>query len=106
MRMNARAPSRLDVKLEESHKRAVGAVELPVSDDDWRRALEFASRFRLGSFGGTVLICTQHVDAIVQGIVSSPEPSPKSAVGTERASSPEVDLPKFFREPEQAVRGL
>ena len=64
-----------DAKLDELHERLAGAVERLVTGDDWRRALEFAARFRSRSFGNTLLIWVQHLDAFEQGRVPNPEPS-------------------------------
>lgn len=64
-----------DAKLDELHERLAGAVERLVTGDDWRRALEFAARFRSRSFGNTLLIWVQHLDAFEQGRVPDPEPS-------------------------------
>lgn len=64
-----------DAKLDELHERLTGAVEALVSGDDWRRALEFAARFRSRSFGNTLLIFAQHFEAFEQGRVPDPEPS-------------------------------
>ena len=64
-----------DAKLDELHARLAGAVERLVSGDDWRRALEFAARFRSRSFGNTLLIFAQHLDAYEKGRASDPEPS-------------------------------
>ncbi|WP_420112547.1 ArdC-like ssDNA-binding domain-containing protein [Pseudactinotalea sp.] len=64
-----------DAKLDELHEHLTGAVERLVTGDDWRRALEFAARFRSRSFGNTLLIWVQHLDAFEQGRVPNPEPS-------------------------------
>jgi hypothetical protein len=64
-----------DTKLDELHERLTRAVERLVSGDDWRRALEFAARFRSRSFGNTLLIFAQHLDAYETGRVPDPEPS-------------------------------
>lgn len=64
-----------DAKLDELHERLTRAVERLVSGDDWRRALEFAARFRSRSFGNTLLIFAQHLDAYETGRVPDPEPS-------------------------------
>ncbi|MBO1903249.1 ImmA/IrrE family metallo-endopeptidase [Leucobacter weissii] len=64
-----------DAKLDELHERLTQAVERLVSGDDWRRALEFAARFRSRSFGNTLLIFAQHLDAYEAGRVPDPEPS-------------------------------
>lgn len=64
-----------DAKLDALHERLTGAVEQLVSGDDWRRALEFAARFRSRSFGNTLLIWSQHLDAYEKGLVPDPEPT-------------------------------
>ena len=64
-----------DAKLDELHVRLTRAVERVVSGDDWRRAIEFAARFRSRSFGNTLLIFAQHLDAYEAGRVPDPEPS-------------------------------
>ncbi|PVW02353.1 serine/arginine repetitive matrix protein 2 [Microbacterium sp. Gd 4-13] len=64
-----------DAKLDELHERLASAVERLVSRDDWHRALEFAARFRARSFGNTLLIWVQHLEAFEQGRVPDPEPS-------------------------------
>lgn len=64
-----------EAKLEELHARLASAVDRVVSGDDWRRAVEFAARFRSRSFGNTLLIFTQHLDAFEKGRVPDPEPS-------------------------------
>ena len=64
-----------DAKLDALHERLTGAVEQLVSGDDWRRALEFAARFRSRSFGNTLLIFVQHLDAFEKALVPDPEPT-------------------------------
>jgi hypothetical protein len=64
-----------DAKLDALHERLTGAVEQLVSGDDWKRALEFAARFRSRSFNNTLLIWAQHLDAFEQGRVEAAEPS-------------------------------
>lgn len=64
-----------DAKLDELHERLTGAVEQLVTGKDWRRALEFAARFRSRSFGNTLLIWAQHQGAFEKGRVPDPEPS-------------------------------
>lgn len=64
-----------DAKLDALHERLSDAVEALVSGDDWRRALEFAARFRSRSFGNTLLIWAQHLDAFEKGLVRDPEPT-------------------------------
>lgn len=55
--------------------RIVRSVEELVSGDDWRRAIEFAARFRTRSFNNTLLIFAQHLDAYEQGRVPTPTPT-------------------------------
>ncbi|GAA2229808.1 ImmA/IrrE family metallo-endopeptidase [Herbiconiux moechotypicola] len=64
-----------DAKLDELHERLADAVGRLASGDDWRRALVFAARFRSRSFGNTLLIWSQHLDAFEKGRVPDPEPS-------------------------------
>lgn len=64
-----------DAKLDALHERLAGAVEALVSGDDWRRALEFAARFRARSFSNTLLIWSQHLAAFEQGRVPEAVPS-------------------------------
>ncbi len=64
-----------DAKLEQLHERLTASVDLFVSGEDWKRALEFAARFRARSTGNTLLIFAQHLDAYEQGRVTSPVPS-------------------------------
>ena len=55
-----------DAKLEQLHERLTAAVDLLVSGEDWKRALEFAARFRARSFRNTLLILAQHLDDLFQ----------------------------------------
>jgi hypothetical protein len=64
-----------DAKLDALHERLAGAVEQIVTGDDWRRALEFAARFRARSFNNMLLIWSQHLDAFQEGQTSAPEPT-------------------------------
>lgn len=75
--MTARGESRSarDAKLDDLHERLAGAVEALVSGDDWKRALEFAARFRARSFNNTLLIWAQHAAAFEAGLVPDPLPS-------------------------------
>lgn len=68
-----------EVKLDALHERLTAAVGGLVSGEDWRRAVEFAARFRSRSFGNTLLIHVQHADAFEQGRVSEPLPSGPTA---------------------------
>lgn len=64
-----------DAKLDALHERLTGAVEALVTGEDWRRALEFAARFRAKSFNNTLLIWAQHLDAYEAGRTNAPEPT-------------------------------
>ena len=50
-----------------------------VTGEDWKRALEFAAKFRSRSFNNTMLIYVQHYAAFQQGRV--PEPMPTYVAG-------------------------
>ncbi len=62
-------------KLEEIASRLEAAVEELTTGEDWIRAITFAARFRSRSFGNTLLICSQHVAAYVEGRVTAPYPT-------------------------------
>ncbi|MER6936256.1 ArdC family protein [Nocardioides sp. NPDC127514] len=57
------------------HERMVGEVQRLVTGDDWRRALEFATRFRSRSFHNVLLIQRAHEDNYAQGLVPAPTPT-------------------------------
>jgi len=61
--------------LDALEERIVRSVEELVSGDDWRRAIEFAARFRTRSFNNTLLIWAQHLEAYDQGRVPTPTPT-------------------------------
>ena len=64
-----------DAKLNELHERLTGAVEQLVTGEEWKRALEFAAKFRSRSFSNGLLIVAQHFAAFEAGRVPGPEPS-------------------------------
>ncbi|GAA2074610.1 hypothetical protein GCM10009725_04010 [Aeromicrobium tamlense] len=68
-----------EAKLETLQKQLTEAVGALVTGDDWRRALEFAARFRARSFNNTLLICAQHQAAYAEGRV--PESFPTYVAG-------------------------
>lgn len=68
-----------EAKLDALHQRLTEAVGGLVTGEDWRRALEFAARFRSRSFNNTLLIYAQHGEAYEQGRV--PEPTPTYVAG-------------------------
>lgn len=68
-----------DAKLDALHERLTQAVSGLVSGEDWKRAMEFAARFRSRSFNNTLLIYVQHYSAFREGRV--PEPMPTYVAG-------------------------
>lgn len=68
-----------ETKLDEIHEHLVASVESLVAGDEWKRALEFAARFRTRSFNNTMLIWWQHEAAYRRGQV--PEPIPTQVAG-------------------------
>lgn len=69
------AVTRTEEKLAELQERLASAVEELVTGDDWRRALEFAAKFRSRSFNNTLLIWMQHAAAHERGLVPDPMPT-------------------------------
>lgn len=57
-----------DARLQQLHERLTAAVDQLVSGEDWKRALEFAARFRAKSFNNTLLIWAQHLDLYEAGV--------------------------------------
>lgn len=68
-----------EAKLDAIHDQLTKSVAALVTGDDWRRALEFAARFRSRSFNNTMLIYVQHYAAYKAGRV--PEPTPTYVAG-------------------------
>lgn len=68
-----------EARLEAIHDQLSKSVAALTTSDDWRRALEFAARFRSRSFNNTILIYTQHSKAYEEGRV--PEPMPTYVAG-------------------------
>ena len=64
-----------DAKLDALHEQLTDAVGELVSGEDWRRAIEFAAKFRTRSFSNSLLIARQHFAAFEAGRVPDPEPS-------------------------------
>lgn len=62
-------------KLRALHERLTRSVEQLVTGEDWKRAIEFAARFRSRSFNNTLLIYIQHLEAYEQGGVPNPAPT-------------------------------
>jgi hypothetical protein len=68
-----------EAKLAAVHATLTQSVAALVTGEDWRRAMEFAARFRSRSFSNTLLIYVQHHQAYQQGQV--PEPVPTFVAG-------------------------
>jgi N-terminal domain of anti-restriction factor ArdC len=68
-----------DARIEALQQQLATSVSALVSGEDWRRALEFAARFRSRSFSNTMLIHVQHHRAFEEGRV--PEPTPTYVAG-------------------------
>ncbi|WP_110240167.1 ArdC family protein [Nocardioides gilvus] len=64
-----------EAKLEALHQQLSGSVAALVTGEDWKRALEFAARFRSRSFNNTILIYAQHYAAYTEGRVPAPTPT-------------------------------
>lgn len=62
-------------KLRALQERLTTGVEQLVTGEDWKRALEFAAKFRSRSFGNSILIYVQHLEAYEQGRVPHPTPT-------------------------------
>ena len=60
MRTQTRDLAAREAKLEALHEKLTESVGALVSGEDWKRALEFAARFRSRSFANTMLIYVQH----------------------------------------------
>lgn len=65
--------------------RLIDTVGELVTSQDWKRALEFAARFRSRSFNNTMLIYVQHQTAFAEGRV--PEPTPTYVAGFKQWTS-------------------
>lgn len=64
-----------EAKLAALHERLTDAVNALVTGDDWRRALEFAARFRSRSFKNVLLIHQAMEVAYAEGLVPTPIPT-------------------------------
>ena len=64
-----------EAKLEALHQQLSESVAALVTGEDWKRALEFAARFRARSFNNTILIYAQHHAAYTEGRVPAPTPT-------------------------------
>lgn len=79
MRAQTRDNTAREAKLDALHEKLTQAVGSLVTGEDWKRALEFAARFRSRSFNNSMLIYVQHHAAYEQGRV--PEPTPTYVAG-------------------------
>ncbi len=79
MRSQTRDLAAREAKLEALQQQLTAAVSALVTGEDWKRALEFAAKFRSRSFNNTMLIYVQHFNAFQQGRV--PEPNQVRADG-------------------------
>lgn len=79
MRPQTQSREAREAKLEALHDQLTTSVAALVSGDDWRRAMEFAARFRSRSFNNTILIYVQHAIAHAEGRV--PEAVPTYVAG-------------------------
>lgn len=70
-----RARAKREAQLELMHERLTTEVERLISGDDWRRVLEFASRFRTRSFNNVLLIRRAQENAFGEGLVPTPIPT-------------------------------
>ena len=75
MRTQTRDLAEREAKIDALHQKLTDAVGALVTGDDWRRALEFAARFRSRSFNNTLLIFSQHNAAYQEGRVPGPVPT-------------------------------
>lgn len=75
MRARAKSLSAREAKLEALQQQLTASVAALVTGEDWKRALEFAAKFRSRSFNNTMLIYVQHYAAFQQGRVLDPMPS-------------------------------
>jgi hypothetical protein len=70
-----RARAKRQAQLGVMHERMIDEVERLVTGDDWRQALEFATRFRSRSFHNVLLIHRAHEVNYAQGLVSAAAPT-------------------------------
>ena len=79
MRVQTRDLAAREAKLESLHQKLTESVGALVTGEDWKRALEFAAKFRSRSFNNTLLLYVQHYAAFQEGRV--PEPMPTYVAG-------------------------
>lgn len=64
-----------DAKLQTLRQRLDDAVEALTTGEDWKRAMEFAARFRSRSLNNALLIWSQHLAAYEAGETAAPSPT-------------------------------
>ena len=69
------AKSERDAKLDALRERLDDAVAALVTGEDWKRAMEFAARFRSRSWRNVCLIWAQHLAAYETGQTDAPTPT-------------------------------
>ena len=69
------ATSERDMKLDALRERLNGAVAALVTGEDWKRAIEYAARFRSRSLRNAWLIWAQHAAAYEAGETDAPTPT-------------------------------
>lgn len=79
MRATGRDIAAREAKLEALQNKLTESVTTLVSGEDWKRAMEFAAKFRSRSFNNTLLIAVAHLEAHLEGRV--PEPMPTYVAG-------------------------
>lgn len=85
MRKTTRSLQEREQRLAMLQARLIDAVGELVTSQDWRRALDFAARFRSRSFSNAMLIYVQHQTAFAEGRV--PEPTPTYVAGFKQWAS-------------------
>lgn len=71
----ARAKAKREERLKVMQERLTTSVDALITGDDWRRAMEFAARFRGRSFKNVLLIQQAMEVAYAEGIVPTPVPT-------------------------------
>lgn len=73
--MGTQSVEEREAKLAAVHVKLTEAVGALVTGEDWKRALEFAAKFRSRSFSNVLLIYQAHAEAYEEGRVPSPTPT-------------------------------
>ncbi|MEU2200585.1 ArdC-like ssDNA-binding domain-containing protein [Isoptericola sp. NPDC019482] len=75
MHRDTRSIADREAKLEALHATLTDAVAQLTTEAQWRRAIDFAARFRRRSFSNSLLIYVQHTAAFEAGRVNAPTPT-------------------------------